>query len=252
MAKTDLTETLGFTWDQSAVPRDIPVHSARRALWRFRRMLPSYVWDAAVLEGNPFTYPEVQTLLDGVTVGGRKLSDERQILNLSGAANELTALVESGKFRLDKETSDRLNYLIARDEALEAGHFRGEGRETAPVSVGLGALGEHKPAPTERGGANLRRIHDRGLRVILGDLDSQFEQAGAYFLFAAFHQFYFDGNKRTGRYMMNGHLMSAAIDAISIPAARKQEFNTEMVNFYHRKDATRMFEFLASCLPGDA
>ena len=31
-------------------------------------MLPEYVWDAGVLEGNPFTFPEVKTLLEGVTI----------------------------------------------------------------------------------------------------------------------------------------------------------------------------------------
>ncbi len=42
-----------------------------------------------MLEGNPFTYPEVQTLLEGITVGGRRLSDERQILSLSESATQL-------------------------------------------------------------------------------------------------------------------------------------------------------------------
>jgi hypothetical protein len=49
-------------------------------------MLPEYVWDAGVLEGNPFTFPEVKTLLEGVTVGGRKLSDQEQILTIRIAA----------------------------------------------------------------------------------------------------------------------------------------------------------------------
>jgi len=40
-----------------------------------------FVYNTAALEGNAMTYPEVQTLLDGVTVGGHKLSDEQQILN---------------------------------------------------------------------------------------------------------------------------------------------------------------------------
>jgi hypothetical protein len=66
---------LGFAWDSSTVP-DLPAHGTRRAQWRFSRMLPEYVWDAAVLEGNPFTYPEVQTLLEGVTVGGRRSAPE--------------------------------------------------------------------------------------------------------------------------------------------------------------------------------
>jgi hypothetical protein len=97
-----MLDALGFTWDQRAVRRDIPRFSVERAVWRFHHSLPEYVWDAAVLEGNPFTYPEVQTLLDGITVGGRKITDERQILNLAEAANELTRLVKDGEFYLVK------------------------------------------------------------------------------------------------------------------------------------------------------
>jgi Fic family protein len=201
--------------------------------------LPEYVWDAAVLEGNPFTYPEVQTLLDGITVGGRKITDERQILNLAEAANELVRLVKSGEFRLNKDVSDRLQYLIARDEALESGHFRGEGKETLTPGVGLPS--------TEPGGENLRRIYLHGLEFIATALDDEFEQGIGYFLFGALQQFYFDGNKRTSRYMMNGHLISHGMDAISIPAARRQEFNSLMVDFFTAKDGTGMFRFLVSC-----
>lgn len=247
MAMNDLAPALGFSWDRSAVPRSVTGNDARRALWRFGKMLPGYVWDAAVLEGNPFTYPEVQTLLEGITVGGRKLSDERQILNLSESADELIRLVRSGEFRIDKRTTDRLNGLIASGEALEAGHFRGEGTVITPASVNMGAHGTHRPPPTEPGGENLRRIFDRGTDILLGEVSDVFEQAAGYFLFAAFQRFYYDGNKRTGRYVMNGHLMSHGIDAISVPAARKQEFNTEMIDFYWRKDGTRMLRFLASC-----
>lgn len=154
-------------------------------------------------------------------MGGKKLSDERQILNLSESANELIRLVRSGQFGLDKPTSDLLNGLIAD--------------------------GTHRPPPTEPGGENLRQIFQRGTGVILERISDVFEQAACYFLFAALQRFYYDGNKRTGRYVMNGHLMSHGIDAISVPAARKQEFNTEMIDFYWQQDGTRMFQFLASC-----
>lgn len=242
-----MEQALGYAWDQSAIPRDIPSFSVERAVWRFRHSLPEYVWDAAVLEGNPFTYPEVQTLLDGITVGGRKISDERQILNLAEAANELVRQVKSGEFSLTKTVSDNLQYLIARDEALESGHFRGEGKELLTPGVGLGAQERYMPPSTEQGGENLRRIYARGTEFIRAELDYVFEQAIAYFLFAALQQFYFDGNKRTARYMMNGHLMSHGFDAISVPAARRQEFNTSMVEFFKTKDGTGMFRFLISC-----
>lgn len=78
-----LFDALGFRWDRSAVPTSIPAHSIERVCFRFHKMLPEFVWDASVLEGNPFTFPEVKTLLDGVTIGGRKISDQEQILNLA-------------------------------------------------------------------------------------------------------------------------------------------------------------------------
>jgi hypothetical protein len=80
-------------------------------------------------------------------------------------------------------------------------------------------------------------------------LGSPYEQGLAYFLFGALHQFYFDGNKRTARFMMNGHLMAHGIDAISVPATRRHEFNTRMVDFYRGRDGTAMFAFLSSCHP---
>ena len=47
--------------------------------------------------------------------------------------------------------------------------------------------------------------------------------------------------------MMNGHLMSHGIYAISVPAARRQEFNSSMVEFFRTREGTGMFQFFASC-----
>jgi hypothetical protein len=49
--------------------------------------------------------------------------------------------------------------------------------------------------------------------------------------------------------LMNGILMSAGIDALSVPAAKAQEFNENMVRFYLTKDATEMMAFLLDCHP---
>lgn len=88
-----LFDTLGFRWDRSALPTSIESHSMERVCFRFHKMLPEFVWDASVLEGNPFTFPEVKTLLDGVTVGGRKISDQEQVLNLAEGSKRLLAMV---------------------------------------------------------------------------------------------------------------------------------------------------------------
>ncbi|WP_129664778.1 cell filamentation protein Fic [Phytoactinopolyspora endophytica] len=243
-------DAVGFRWDRSTIPTDVPAYSVQRAVFRFYKALAEFIWDASVLEGNPFTYPEVQTLLDGITVGGHKLSDERQVLNLADSAKELRELVIGGSFTLDKATSDYLHAIVARDEAFDAGFFRGEGEEQRLTpGVALGEYGRYLPPETEPGGENLRRIHAAGLVALTDGIESVFEQALVYFLFGALQQFYFDGNKRTARYMMNGHLMSHGIDAISIPAARAREFNARMVDFYRHKDASVMIAFLTDCHP---
>lgn len=245
-----LFQVLGFTWDREQVPHTIPTHTVNRAAFRFHKMLPDFVWDAGVLEGNPFTYPEVKTLLDGITVGGRRISDQEQILNLAEASKQLLHLVKTNSFTLGKTTFTQLHGLVARNEALEWGCFRGEGEETEYTPyVGLGEYGNHEPLPTMKGAGNLNEVFSQGLAALDEEVPNVYERATVFFLFGALQQFFFDGNKRTSRFMMNGILMSFGIDAISVPAARANEFNEKMVHFYLSKDATEMIQFLTSCHP---
>lgn len=96
---------LGFSWPSDGA--DPAPSSVERVVARYHRALPEFVWDAAVLENNPFTYPEVQTLLDGVTVGGHTVSDEHQVLRLADSTRELRRLVLAGDFALAKPVSER-------------------------------------------------------------------------------------------------------------------------------------------------
>jgi Fic/DOC family len=249
----DLFCALGFHWNRSTVPGVVPTHSIERVAFRFHRMLPEFVWDASVLEGNPFTFPEVKTLLDGVTIGGRKISDQAQVLNLAESSKRLLALVKAGKFSMDKISFTDLHTLVARNEALEWGHFRGEGQETGYTpDVSLGEYGRYTPRVTVAGAPELNRVFTDGLLALESHVQQPFEKAAAFFLFGALQQFFFDGNKRTSRFMMNGILMSAGIDAISVPAAKAKDFNENMVRFYLEKDATEMIAFLVDCHPDAA
>jgi hypothetical protein len=245
-----LFDALGFQWNRDSIPRGIPRASVERVVFRFHRMLPEYVWDAGVLEGNPFTFPEVKTLLEGVTVGGRKLSDQEQILNLGESSKYLVELVKQQSFELNKSTFCSLHALVARNEALEWGHFRGEGPEVRfTPDVALGERGRFTPLATEPGAVRLNEVFANGIRLLEQHVANPFERATAFFLFGSIQQFFFDGTKRTSRFMMNGILMSEAIDAVSIPAGRAAEFNSRMVDFYTTRDATEMMAFVLDCHP---
>ncbi|MEE4378889.1 MAG: cell filamentation protein Fic [Candidatus Competibacteraceae bacterium] len=250
MVAEPLFDTLGFHWDRAAIPIRIPIYSIERVCFRFQRMLPEFVWDAGVLEGNPFTFAQVKTLLDGITVGGHKLSDEAQILNLSKSAKRVLALVKRSEFALNKAVFCELHGLVAHEEALEWGHFRGEGEETRwTPDVSLGEQGRYTPLPTQPGANGLIACFEHGIAALNTYVPAPFERAIAFFMFGALQQFFFDGNKRTSRLMMNGLLMAHGIDAISVPAAQVQTFNEAMVRFYVSRDASEMMTFLTDCHP---
>ena len=192
----------------------------------------------------------MKTLLEGVTVGGRKLSDQEQILNLAESAKFLVDLVQRRQFSVDKSTFCSLQGLVARHEALERGHFRGEGAESRfTPDVALGERGRFTPLPTEPGAPQLNKVFEAGAGLLQREVSNPFERGAAFFLFGALQQFFFDGNKRTSRSMMNGILMSEGIDAISIPAIRAREFNERMVDFYTTRNATDMMAFVVDCHP---
>ena len=246
----EIYNKLGFYWQRQNLPSE-PPGPPRRALFRYRQSMSEFVFDACHLEGNPYTYVEVKTLMDGFTVGGHRLVDERQVLNLVSSAKELFTMVENQEFRLDKSISDRLHNLVAFEEALEWGHFRGEGQEDQMTPHVALHQGKYRPKDTQPGGNNLNKLYQDGLDFIKQEITHPCERGMIYFLFAALQQFYFDGNKRTGRFMMNGELMAHGWDAISVPANRAREFNDLMSDFYTYRDSGKMLQFLYSCRPQD-
>lgn len=248
MSDTALFDALGFHWDRAPARRPVDVLRVSEVLADFRRGMAGHVWATTVLEGNQFTYPEVQTLLEGVTVGGRKVNDMEQILRLRAGHTLLRDLVASGQFTLTKTVSDALHAVIASGSTLEAGHFRERATPTGAATTHQGEVGTRFPPRIEPGNANLRALHARGLSA-LAQCAAPFEKASAYFLFAANNQFYPDGNKHTAHAMMNGVLLAAGTHAVLIPAQTRDEFNATMRGFHTDRDATAMMELLASCGP---
>lgn len=191
-----------------------------------------YIYNTSALEGNAMTFPEVQTLLEGVTVGGHKLSDEQQILNQNRSVNLLFEFIQKDEFRLDKTTLLKLHSKVAYEEALSWGEFRTSG-------VNIGGTDYVPPKADE-----LDDIFTQGSNEI-EKIENAIVRAITCFLFGAKCQFFFDGNKRTARLMMNGILLSSGYPILNIKAKDKLEFNRVMVEFYDSDDIRKAIEYLA-------
>lgn len=248
MSDIAMFDALGFHWDRARATRPVDLLSVSEVLADFHRGMAGHVWATANLQGNTFTYPEVQTLLEGVTVGGRKVSDMEQILRLRAGHTLLRDLVASGQFALTENVSDALHAVIASGKARDAGLFRERAASASDVTAHQGEHGNGFPPRIEPVGADIRALHARGLSA-LAQCDAPFEKASAYFLFAAVNRFYLDGNECTARAMMNGVLLAAGVHAVLVPTQARDEFNETMQNFYADRDATAIMEMLASCGP---
>lgn len=241
--QSEQEEMTHISWDISQVDLSlIQFSSVERARHRFRASFPDLIWNAAALEGNTFTLPEVRTLLDGATVGGHRVEEEKQILALSEGYSLVDELVGAGEFRLDKVTSDRIHGLVAEHEAIESGHFRGEGSVSGGGSVRLANGGYMDGTPIEELPG---RWND--LTECVNGLDDPRERALAFSASATRTQFYFDGNKRTSRLMMTGILLSNGFDTVNIPNSRRLEFNQALDALFTDDDATELMSFTASC-----
>ncbi|NYZ70017.1 Fic family protein [Endozoicomonas sp. SM1973] len=206
-----------------------------KALMLAKREIAVFVHDAVELEGIHFTLPEIQTLLDGITVGGHKLSDQQIAVNQGNAWRHLFDSIHQGAFKLNADYACQLHGIAGKEEALEWGQFRSGG-------VTIAGTDYLPPAASE-----LPCLFDK---MVAGtkSIDDIFDQAIFVFLTMARNQFFYDVNKRMGRFMMNGILLNAGYPAINLPAKRQLEFNQLMLSFYETGEQGPMNQFMRSCL----
>lgn len=226
---------MNFTYKQTKIQEILKIIQIKPdfdlALMFAKKMREDYVYNTSALEGNTMTYPEVQTLLDGITVGGRKLNEEQQVLNQNESWVLLLELVKEKSFVLDKKTFCQLHSKVAKEEALTWGEFRTK-------MVGIGGT-EHKPPHAEE----LDQIFTESVKEI-EKIKNPLLKGLLFFLSGSLNKFFFDGNKRTSRLILNGILLKNGYPIFNLLAKDKLEFNTKMIDFYDTKDGTNLLEFL--------
>jgi len=206
-----------------------------KALMLAKREIAVFVHDAVELEGIHFTLPEIQTLLEGITVGGHKLSDQQIAVNQGNAWRHLFHSLSNNEFKLELEFVCQLYNIAAKEEALEWGRLRSGG-----ITI---AGSDYMPPPAEQ----LPKLFKQMIKEI-NLIDDIYDRAIFAFLTMAHCQFFYDVNKRMGRFIMNAILLEKGYPAINLPAKRQLEFNQLMLNFYQSGTQQPMNQFMRSCL----
>lgn len=206
-----------------------------KAIMLAKRQLAELVCDAVNLEGINFTLPEIQTLLDGITVGGHRLMDQQIALNQADTWRTLFKSIENNRFEITIENACALHRIAAKEDALDWGKFRSGGVTISGTDY-MPPQADSLPELFERMVAESSAMSDI------------YDQAIHLFLTMARCQFFYDVNKRMGRFIMNGLLLNHGYPAINLPAKRQSEFNRLMLDFYETGVQKQMNTFLRSCL----
>jgi Fic family protein len=215
-----------------------------------KKILAQIVTDVVNLEDISYTVPEVQALLDGITVGGHKIQDKLITLNQIQAWRFLFESIENNTFEVSKEFVLKLHTLVANQESLTWGEFRNgmvsiSGTNYIPPKPSNTIWNELELETNER--LIFKNQFNENAVSKLKEVDTYIAAINLFAKMARTH-FFFDGNKRTGRMMMSGILLVHGYPMINVPAKRKVEFNKVMIDYYNSEQFDPIHQFLISCL----
>lgn len=189
-------------------------------------------WDENVycgmkMENRAVTFPQTQTILNGVNVPNVQLDDIQAILNMRDAWRFLLNSIDEP---LTLDYMCRLNEYIARNEALEWGKLRTR-------SVGISGTDYTPPIPSSQAVAE-------SLNNILNADITATEKALNAFVWGARGQFFWDGNKRTSMSIANKILISAGAGILTITDRHMEQFNTLLLDYYNTGKSEQLKDFL--------
>ena len=189
-------------------------------------------WDENVycgmrMENRAVTFPQTQTILNGVNVPSVQLDDIQAILNMRDAWKYLMGSIDAP---LTLEYICKLNEFIARNEALAWGTLR-------TGSVGISGTDYLPPIP-------VKNAVEADLYAIMSKDTTATEKALEAFLWGVRGQFFWDGNKRTSLTVANKILLMYGAGIMTITDKHMEQFNTLLLEYYNTGKAEDLKRFL--------
>ena len=179
-----------------------------------KRNIVDNVYANARMEGINVTFPQTQTILEGVNVPNLKIDEIQVILNLRDAWNYVINNVEE---KLDLDFICKVNEYVARNESLEWGKLR-----TGKVTISGTNYIPEIPAEEE--------VSEKIKEII--NIGNATERAIEYMLYGMKSQLFWDGNKRTSTIVANKIMIENGVGIIKVSDENLEEFNKLLSEFY--------------------
>lgn len=204
------------------------------SLFIAHKMRDELIYNMAKSEGSTLTYAETSSVIDGISVGGKKMAELHKIERLRDGWEEIIYQVKNNLFKVDKENFIHINSIVARTENIELGNFR-----TKQVFIGGTKWQPLLPM--------LLSEEFRNIINLFESTSSVNKKIYNLFLDCAKAQFFGDGNKRTAQLIMNSFLISEGYSLFSIDVDLDTEYKEKLVRFYESDEKEEMLDFMEKC-----
>lgn len=208
--------------------------SLKENIFLAKKVLVNSIYHSARLEGCNITFPDTQTILNGVSVGNLKMEDVEVVLNLRDAWKYVLNNIEKP---LDLMYICKINSFVSRNESLDWGVLR-------YGSVGISGTSYKPDIPKADEVANK-------IDLILTSNKTVTEKAIELFLWSCRSQLFWDGNKRTSIISANKLLISEGKGILMVEDKDLKEFNQRLTEFYNTNNYSKVDRFLyEKCIHG--
>ena len=191
-----------------------------------KKMLVNNIYSNARIEGCNVTFPETETILNGVNVPNLKLDEIQCILNLRDAWKYVIATIEE-EFNL--EYICQINEFVARNESLPWGSLR-----TGKVLI---SGTEYVPDIPKEDEVKTK------LNEILA-IENVTTRAIKYMLYGMRNQLFWDGNKRTSLISANKILIQNGKGILMVQDKHLKEFSQLLTQYYDTNQSEQIERFL--------
>ena len=198
-----------------------------------KRNIVDNVYSNARMEGLNVTFPQTQTILDGVNVQELKLDEIQCILNLRDAWKFVINNIDK-EFNLDFIC--KVNEYVARNESLEWGKLR-----KGNVSISGTEYVPEIP-DTEKVINDIKEINK---------IENITQRAIEYMLYGMKAQLFWDGNKRTSTICANAIMIKNGKGILKVADKNLKEFNELLTQYYTTNDKDKIRQFIYdNCIYG--
>ena len=194
-----------------------------------KRNIVDSIWKSANLEGIVVTYPQTETIFQGLGIQNMKVKDINAIVNLK---HSWEFILENIKYPID------LNYICKINQLI------GEANVNPFPGLSMGGT-DWKPEIPDK-----EKVND-SLNKILESENSATEKAINLMLYLMRSQLFYNGNKRTSMMVANQVMIQNGAGIISVPIKYQEKFLELLVKFYETNNMDEIKELIYNhCIDG--